>query len=42
LKEEYLIGKKYDFVRIGQNYIRVEKPVNKWTGEKPQEPKIEY
>jgi len=42
LKQEFLIGEKYDFIKIGQNYTRIEKPVNKWNGEKPIEPEIEY
>jgi hypothetical protein len=42
LKKEFLTGKKYDFIKIGQNYIRIEKPVNKWNGEKPVEPEIKY
>jgi len=42
LKEQLLIGNKHDFIKVGQNYTRVEKIVNKWNGEKPIEPEIEY
>jgi hypothetical protein len=42
LKKEFLIGKKHDFVKVGQNYTRVEKPKNEWLKEKLVEPKIQY
>lgn len=31
---------QYEFIKRGKTYVRVEKIVNKWNGQKPIEPEI--